>query len=77
MNRVHTYTITTEAKEQELNIIKCTLHNNECNINLGTRHFNQYKHNKNSDPLHQKIEWATFTYVGRGTKKITKFFKKT
>jgi hypothetical protein len=35
MNRVHTYLITKEAKEKELNIIKDILHNNEYNINLG------------------------------------------
>jgi hypothetical protein len=46
MNRVHTYPITKEAKERELNIIKDTLHNNEYNTNLGMRHFNQHKYKK-------------------------------
>jgi hypothetical protein len=35
---VQTYTITKGVKEKELNIIKDTIHNNEYNINLGTRH---------------------------------------
>jgi hypothetical protein len=37
VNRVHIYPIA-KAKEKELNIIKVTLHNNEYNINLSTRH---------------------------------------
>jgi hypothetical protein len=40
MKRVHTYPITKEAKEKELNVIKDTLHINEYNINLGMRHPN-------------------------------------
>jgi hypothetical protein len=44
-------------------------------IHLGTRHPNQHKHNKNTDPQQQKTKWVTFTYIGKGTKKITKIFK--
>jgi hypothetical protein len=54
-----------------------TLHKNEYNINLGMRYPNQHKHNKNTDPKHQKTKWVTFTYTGKETKKITKFFKET
>jgi hypothetical protein len=39
------------------------------------RHRNQHKRNKNTDPQHQKTKWATFTYSGQETKKITKLFK--
>jgi uncharacterized membrane protein YjjP (DUF1212 family) len=35
VNRVHTYSITKEAKEKELNSIKDTLYSNEYNIILG------------------------------------------
>jgi hypothetical protein len=49
MIRVHTYPITKEEKEKELNIIKDTPHNNEYNVNLGTRHPIQHKHSKNTD----------------------------
>jgi hypothetical protein len=49
MNRVHTYPITREAKENELNIIQDTFNNNEYNKNLSTRHSYQCKHNKNTD----------------------------
>jgi hypothetical protein len=54
MNRVQTYPITKEAKENELNIIQDTLHNNEYNKNVSTRHSDQHKHNKNIDRQHQK-----------------------
>jgi hypothetical protein len=77
MNRGHTCPITTEAKEKELNIIKYALHNNEYNINLSPGHPNQHKHNKNTDPQHQKTKWATFIYSGKRTKKIANFFKQT
>jgi hypothetical protein len=61
LNRVNTYPISNEAKKKELNIIKNTLHNNKYN----------------TDPQHQKPEWATFTYSGKETRKITKLFKDT
>jgi hypothetical protein len=59
----------------ELNIIQDTLHNNEYNKNLSTKHPNQCKHNKNTDQQHQKIKWAIFKYRGKETNKITKFFE--
>jgi hypothetical protein len=65
------------SKGKELNIVKDTPHNNEYNMNLGVRHPNQHKNNKNTDPQHQKTKWATFTYSGKETKKITKVFKET
>jgi hypothetical protein len=68
MNRVHTYPITKAAKEKDLNI-KDTLHNNEYNVNLGMRHPNRHRHNKNTDPQHQKTKWATYTDSGNETKK--------
>jgi hypothetical protein len=77
MNRVHTYPITKEAKQKELNIMKDTLHNNEYNTNLGMKHPNQHKHNKNTDPQHQKTKWATSTYSVKETKTITELFKET
>jgi hypothetical protein len=33
--------------------------------------------NTNTDPQHQKPKWATFTYSGKETRKITKLFKNT
>jgi hypothetical protein len=46
---VHTYPITTEEKEKELNIIQDTLYNNEYNKSLSIRSPNQSKHNKNTE----------------------------
>jgi hypothetical protein len=76
MNRVHTYPITKEAKQKELNIIKDAPHNNEYNTNLGMRHPNHHKHNKNTDLQHQKTKWVTSTYSGKETKKIQNSLKK-
>jgi hypothetical protein len=75
----HTYPITKEATEKKLNNIKDTLPNNEYtyNINLGTTHPNQHKHNKITNPQHQKTKWATFTYSGKEIKIDTKLFKET
>jgi hypothetical protein len=77
MNRLHTYTITEEAKKEELNTIRDTLHNNKYSINLGTTHPNQHEHNINTDPQHRKTKWATFTYSGKERRKITILFKET
>jgi hypothetical protein len=76
-NNLQTYPITKEAKKMESNIIKNTLHNNKYNINLDMKHPDQQEQNINTDPQHQKTNWATFTYRGKETRKITKFFKKT
>jgi hypothetical protein len=35
------------------------------------------KRNTKPDPQHQKPEWATFTYIGKETRKISKLFKDT
>jgi hypothetical protein len=39
------------------------------------KHHNSHEQNTNIDPQHQKTKWATFTYNGKETRKITKFFK--
>lgn len=58
MNRVLTYPITKEAKEREN--MQDTLHNNDYNKNLSTRHSNQHKHNKNTGRQHQKKKMGHF-----------------
>jgi hypothetical protein len=35
------------------------------------------KQNVDIDPEHRKTKWATFTYSGKETRKITKLFKDT
>jgi hypothetical protein len=72
---VYTYSITKEAKERELNIIKRTLHNNK--YKPRQRYPNQHKHKKITDPQQRKTKWAAFTYNGKETKKIMKLFKET
>jgi hypothetical protein len=72
-NRVHTYPITKEAKEKELNIIQDTMHNNEYNKYLSTTQPNERKHNKNTDRQHQKTEWAIFTHSEKETQKKIAF----
>jgi hypothetical protein len=44
-------------------------------INPATRHPNQHKHDKNTNPQHHKSKWAGFTYSSKEIKKITKLFK--
>jgi hypothetical protein len=76
MKRVHTYPITKQAQEKELNIINDTLHNNEYNINLGARHPKQQKYNRNTDPQHQKTKWTIFTYSVKKQRKLQNSLKK-
>jgi hypothetical protein len=45
-------------------------------MNLDTEHSNQHKQN-NTDPQYWKTKWATFTYSGKETRKLTKLFKET
>jgi hypothetical protein len=59
----------------ELSIITNTLHNNKCSINQVTKHPNPREQNVNVQ--HRKTQWATFTYSGKGTRKIRKLFNET
>jgi hypothetical protein len=49
---VNTYPITKGANETELSNIQDTLHNNEYNKDLSTRHPNQCKQKQNTDLQH-------------------------
>jgi hypothetical protein len=55
-NRVHVYPVIKEAKKQELlvTIMQDTLHSSEYNKDLGRRHPNPCKHNKNTNLQHRK-----------------------
>jgi hypothetical protein len=77
VNRLHTYPITKEAKKKELNTVKDRLHNNKYNLNLDMKHLTQHEHDINTDAQHQKTKWATFTYNGKETRKLTKLLKET
>jgi hypothetical protein len=79
INRLQTYPITDEAKDIERNTIKCILHNNEYDTKLMDKLSTQKKQKQNlhTDTQNRKTKWATFTYNGRETRKITKLFRDT
>jgi hypothetical protein len=47
-NKVHTCQNNGVSKERDLNIMRETLHDNEYNINLGTRYLKQHKERQSS-----------------------------
>jgi hypothetical protein len=73
MNRLHTYQITKEVMEKEVNIIKRTLRND--NINLGSRHSIQHKHNKHWSTTPEN-QMGHFVYSGKETKNIVKYISR-
>jgi hypothetical protein len=62
LNRVHSYPITKEAKEIEMNTIRGILLNNQYNINESNKRPKPKKRNAHTDTQQQKTKWATFTY---------------
>jgi hypothetical protein len=72
VNRMHTYPIKTETKDEEKNIIERILQNNGYNTNIIPKKVKQQKQNPKIDTQNQKTKWVTFTYNGMDTKKITK-----
>jgi hypothetical protein len=46
-------------------------------MNRISKHPTTHERNKNTDPQHQETKWATFTYIGKEMKRITKLFKET
>jgi hypothetical protein len=79
INRVNTYPITNEAKKKkEISIIHNILRNNKhVNKTLNTAHQKPRKQKENTDIHKLKEEWATFTYHGKQTRKLTQLFKDT
>jgi hypothetical protein len=75
INRVHKYATTNKAKTKELNIIQDTLCNNKYNGDISISHSRNHKHNKNTSPQKKTTKRAIFTYYGKETKEITRFFK--
>jgi hypothetical protein len=78
LNRVYNYPITEKAKDTEMTTIKNILENNKYNTNIITTL--STKKNKQKilgNPEKQKIKWATFSYIGKETRKITKIFRNT
>jgi peptidoglycan hydrolase-like amidase len=72
LNRMHSYPITKEGKEIELNTIRNQLLNNRYNINECNKR--PKKRTTHIDTQQQKTKRATFTYSGKEVRKITKHF---
>jgi hypothetical protein len=78
INRANTYPITKEAKKKEFQTIQNILGNNKYyNYIINKKHPTIQKQNENRDTQQQKKKWATFTYYGKETRKITRLFKDT
>jgi hypothetical protein len=75
INRMNTYPISHENKAQELHTVSTILAN--IGYNPQTHLYKKQKHNKPSDTIQQKKKWATFTYIGKETRAITKLFNNT
>jgi hypothetical protein len=76
INRTNTYPISTNNKHHKLQRINIILQNN--NYPQFTHKNNRRKQNKNTTTsTTQKKKWATFTYIGKQTRTITKLFKDT
>jgi hypothetical protein len=72
-NRRNTYPISTEYKHKEKQIINTILHNNGYTPQILSR---KKRKPTNTTPDATR-KWATFTYVGKETRVITKLFKNT
>jgi len=74
-NRNETYPTSTQSKQKEQLIIQQILHTNHYN----PKTIPKQKHTERNTDEQQKNtkRWTKFTYVGKETRFITKFFKKT
>jgi hypothetical protein len=77
VNRLNTYPVSKEAKEEELNTMKNIQHNNNYNINRVIKYPAPQEQDTDMDTQHRETKWATFIYSRKGTIKITKLFKDT
>jgi hypothetical protein len=72
-NRRNTYPIPTKYKHNETQIINTILHNNGYTPQILPRK----KRNTQNTTSDTNRKWATFTYIGKETRAITKLFKNT
>jgi hypothetical protein len=82
LNRAEKYPLSSTNKKTELNIIKQIARENEYDISiLNNKTRNKHGINLLDDPpavnTQNDTKWATFTYIGKETKHITKLFKDT
>ena len=80
-DRVNNYPITKTAKDTEIGTINNILINNGYNTDIITKlttNITKKQNNiENYEEQKTKTKWATFTYVGKETRKITKIFRNT
>ncbi|PNF26379.1 hypothetical protein B7P43_G17880 [Cryptotermes secundus] len=86
IDRVNNYPITRVAKDNEIETINNILVNNKYNTDIITKlTTNSRKQNtakkqnitEDSEEQKTKTKWATFTYIGKETRNITKLFRDT
>jgi hypothetical protein len=77
LNSLHTYPLTTEAKQTETHTTKDILQRNEYNANLTETVPSQLQKRNTREEPKQKTKWTTFTYCCREVRQITKIFKNT
>jgi hypothetical protein len=70
LNRVDNYPITKIAKDAELNILQHNNYNIDIIARLSTK-----KEKLSTSKNQVNTKWATFTYIGKETRKITKIFQ--
>jgi hypothetical protein len=76
LNRVYNYPITKIAKDTELTTINSILQQNNYNIDIIAR-LSTNKEKLSISKKQVKTKWATFTHIGKETRKITKVFQNT
>ena len=76
-NRLHTYQLQQEDYDQEENTIHNILHNNSFPIKPHAHPKKRTLTQTQDNATPQKQKWATFTYIGKETTRITNLFKHT
>jgi uncharacterized protein (UPF0335 family) len=74
INRMNTYRLNEDTKNQELQIIEQIANSNGFDATI-VQHINKPKQKR--DNQDNKELWAKFTYIGKGIRTITKLFKDT
>ena len=79
VNRANTYDLDTEKKEAEINTIKQIIRNNgyDASTTETVNHTEHRQRKKTHDSKKWTKKWTKFTYVGKETRQITKFFRNT
>jgi len=76
-NRPHTYQLQQDNYDQEENTIHNILHNNSFPIKPHSHPKKRALTQTQDNTTPQKQKWATFTYIGKKTTRITNLFKHT